>query len=83
MSLGGTNATSASITAFNNITGYTATGATGTTSTNLVFSTSPTITTPTISGNETHTGTGALFLADFSNATVLSRFPFKLAQQMV
>ena len=41
---GGTNATSASITAFNNITGYTASGATGTTSTNLVFSTSPTIT---------------------------------------
>lgn len=41
---GGTNATSAGITAFNNITGYTAAGATGTTSTNLVFSTSPTIT---------------------------------------
>jgi hypothetical protein len=45
---GGTNASSASITAFNNITGYTASGATGTTSTNLVFSTSPTLTTPTI-----------------------------------
>lgn len=45
---GGTNATSASITAFNNITGYTASGATGTTSTNLVFSTSPTLTTPTL-----------------------------------
>src|SRR3989338_10024376 len=43
---GGTGAASASITAFNNITGYTATGATGTTSTNLVFSTSPTLTTP-------------------------------------
>ncbi len=43
---GGTNATSASITAFNNITGYTAAGATGTTSTNLVFSTSPTLVTP-------------------------------------
>lgn len=50
---GGTNASSASITAFNNITGYTATGATGTTSTNLVFSTSPTITTPSITGNLT------------------------------
>ena len=50
VSLGGTNATSASITAFNNITGYTASGATGTTSTNLVFSTSPTITTPTLAG---------------------------------
>lgn len=74
---GGTNASSAGITAFNNITGYSATGATGTTSTNLVFSTSPTITTPTISGNETHTGAGALFLADFSNATVADRFSFQ------
>jgi hypothetical protein len=45
---GGTNASSASITAFNNITGYSAVGATGTTSTNLVFSVSPLITTPTI-----------------------------------
>lgn len=45
---GGTNASSASITAFNNITGYTAAGATGTTSTNLVFSTSPTFITPTL-----------------------------------
>lgn len=46
---GGTNASSASITAFNNITGYTASGATGTTSTNLVFSASPTFT-GTVSG---------------------------------
>ena len=38
---GGTNASSASITAFNNITGYSASGATGTTSTNLVFSADP------------------------------------------
>jgi hypothetical protein len=45
---GGTNASSAGITAFNNITGYTASGATGTTSTNLVFSTSPTLVTPTL-----------------------------------
>ena len=45
---GGTGASSASITAFNNITGYTASGATGTTSTDLVFSTSPTLTTPTL-----------------------------------
>jgi hypothetical protein len=74
---GGTATGTAGIGAFNNITGYTASGATGTTSTNLVFSTSPTITTPTISGNETHTGTGALFLADFSNATVASRFSFQ------
>ena len=45
---GGTNAVTASITSFNNITGYTASGATGTTSTNLVFSTTPTITTPVL-----------------------------------
>ena len=45
---GGTNATTASITSFNNITGYTSSGATGTTSTNLVFSTTPTITTPVL-----------------------------------
>lgn len=50
---GGTNASSPSITAFNNITGYTASGATGTTSTNLVFSTSPSITTPTFVGDAT------------------------------
>ena len=47
---GGTNATTASITSFNNITGYTASGATGATSTNLVFSTSPTFTTSMDSG---------------------------------
>lgn len=45
---GGTNASSASITAFNNITGYTASGATGTTSTNLVFSTSAVLVTPAL-----------------------------------
>ena len=50
---GGTNASSASITAFNNITGYSASGATGTTTTNLVFSTSPSITTPTLVGDAT------------------------------
>jgi hypothetical protein len=50
---GGTNASAASITAFNNITGYSASGATGTTSTNLVFSTSPSITTPTLVGDVT------------------------------
>ena len=50
---GGTNASVASITAFNNITGYSASGATGTTTTNLVFSTSPSITTPTLVGDVT------------------------------
>jgi hypothetical protein len=41
---GGTGASTASITSFNNITGYTASGTTGTTSSNLVFSASPTVT---------------------------------------
>jgi hypothetical protein len=50
---GGTNASTASITSFNNITGYTASGATGTTSTDLVFSGSPTIATPTITTSAT------------------------------
>ena len=50
---GGTNASTASITSFNNITGYLASGATGTTTTNLVFSTSPSITTPTLVGDAT------------------------------
>jgi hypothetical protein len=45
---GGTNCSSASITCFNNITGFTAGGTTGTTSTNLVFSTSPSLTTPAL-----------------------------------
>ena len=61
---GGTNATTASIISFNNITGYTASGATGTTSTNLVFSTSPTLTTPKATttigiGNATPSASGA------------------------
>ena len=61
---GGTGASSASITAFNNITGYTASGATGTTSTNLVFSTSATLTTPKATstigvGNATAAASGA------------------------
>lgn len=45
---GGTNVSSPSIVAFNNITGFTASGTTGTTSTNLVFSTSPTLVTPNL-----------------------------------
>ena len=45
---GGTASSSASITAFNNITGLSAGGTTGTTSTNLVFSTSPVLTTPNL-----------------------------------
>jgi len=45
---GGTGTGTAGITAFNNITGYTASGSQGTTSTAVVFSGSPTITTPTL-----------------------------------
>ena len=48
VSKGGTGGSVAGIGLFNNITGYTASGATGTTSTNLVFSTSPTLVTPDI-----------------------------------
>jgi hypothetical protein len=59
VALGGTNATSAGIASFNNITGYTASGATGTTSTNLVFSTSPTLTSPTITGGALNGTLGA------------------------
>ena len=49
---GGIGTGTAGIGAFNNITGYTATGATGTTSTNLVFSTNPTITNLVVNGYE-------------------------------
>lgn len=58
---GGTNASTASITAFNNITGYTASGATGTTSTNLVFSTSPSLTTPRVITSINDTNGNELF----------------------
>ena len=43
----------------------------------IVLATSPTITTPTTSGNITATGTGAFFLADFTNTTIASRFAFQ------
>lgn len=56
---GGTNASSASITAFNNITGFSAAGTTGTNSTNLVFSTSPTLVTPNLGTPTTLTLTNA------------------------
>tara|TARA_R110000868_G_scaffold61567_1_gene187080 strand:- start:707 stop:4294 length:3588 start_codon:yes stop_codon:yes gene_type:complete len=59
VALGGTNATSAGIASFNNITGYTAAGATGTTSTNLVFSTSPTLVTPILGTPQSATLTNA------------------------
>jgi collagen type VII alpha len=43
----------------------------------IVLATSPTITTPTTSGNVTATGSGARFLADFTNATITNRFAFQ------
>jgi hypothetical protein len=64
---GGTNASSASITSFNNITGYSASGATGTTTTNLVFSTSPTLVTPTL-------GAALATSIKFGSGTVLSSY---------
>jgi len=69
---GGTNATTASITSFNNITGYTATGATGTTSTNIVFSTSPTITTATLVTPNITTGLTLTGSAGTSGQALLS-----------
>lgn len=65
---GGTACTSASITCFNNITGFTASGTTGTTSTNLVFSTSPTIASLTVTG--AFTATGLVTNSDLVSPTV-------------
>ena len=62
---GGTNATSAGITAFNNITGYSATGASGTTSTKLVFSDTPVFSGITYMG--TATGQNSVFNAVVGN----------------
>lgn len=69
---GGTGATSASITSFNNITGYTASGATGTTSTNLVFSTSPSLTTPTLTTPTVTNYTETLYTATGSTSISLA-----------
>jgi hypothetical protein len=70
---GGTNASAAGIAAFNNITGYTASGATGTTSTNLVFSTSPTLVTPVL-GTPT-SGTLSNCTVDGTNAVGYLNIP--------
>src|SRR3984885_935747 len=80
---GGTAATSASITAFNNITGLSAASTTGTTSTNLVLSASPTFTgavvAPSVQPASDSTtayrifasnGTTAVVVLDTSNARV-------------
>ena len=75
---GGSNCSVASITCFNNITGFTAAGTTGTTSTNLVFSTSPTFVTPvlgaatatTINGMTLTTTTGTFTLTSGKTLSV-------------
>lgn len=77
VSRGGTGTGTAGIGAFNNITGYTATGATGLTSSNLVFSSSPTLTTPvlgaatatSINGLGITTTTGTLTVANGKTLT--------------
>jgi hypothetical protein len=71
VSRGGTGTGTAGITAFNNITGFTASGATGTTSTNLVFSGSPTIASPTLTGDSVSSGTmkSPLFFTARQSAT--------------
>ena len=71
VSRGGTGTGTAGIAAFNNITGYTASGATGTTSTNLVFSGSPTIASPTLTGDSVSSGTmkSPLFFTATQSAT--------------
>lgn len=74
VSRGGTGTGTAGITAFNNITGYTASGATGTTSTNLVFSTSPSITTPTLVGDVT-LSTGNLVIGTSGKGVDFSATP--------
>lgn len=68
---GGTGASTASITSFNNITGYSASGATGTTSTNLVFSAIPTFGTTIGVGGATAaaSGAGVTFPASASAST--------------
>ena len=79
---GGTGASTASITSFNNITGYTASGSTGTTSTNLVFSASPTFTgtlaaaaitastTLGVTGTSTLNGNAIISVTDNTNAAL-------------
>lgn len=65
---GGTNASSASITAFNNITGYGAIGATGNTSSSLVFSNSPVLVAPTL-GVATVTSINGIVLSNSNTPT--------------
>jgi hypothetical protein len=68
---GGTGGSSASITLFNNITGLSAAGTTGTTSTNLVFSTSPSLTTPSL-GAATATSINKVAISAVATAATLT-----------
>ena len=68
---GGTNCSSASITCFNNITGLSAAGTTGTTTTNLVFSTSPTLVTPTLGAALATSVNGTLIPTTAGDTTAL------------
>ncbi len=67
---GGTGTSSAGIGAFNNITGFSAAGSTGTTSTNLVFSTSPTLVTPTLGAATATSINKVAFTAPSASATI-------------
>jgi hypothetical protein len=81
---GGTGTGSAGIGAFNNITGFSAAGSTGTTSTNLVFSTSPTLTTPvlgvatatSLNGLTISTTTGTFTLTNAKTLSVSNTLTF-------
>ena len=70
---GGTNASTASITSFNNITGFTASGTTGTTSTKLVFDTTPTLVGDvTLSTGNLVIGTSGKGVTDSTGANTLN-----------
>ena len=69
---GGTNASSAGIGAFNNITGYTASGATGGTTSNLVFSYQPILDAP-FAENGIYAGAAAAGVLYLRNLSSLNR----------
>lgn len=65
---GGDNCSVASLTCFNNITGFTTASTTGTTSTNLVFSGTPTIANLVLTG--TPTGAGSIISINSTNCAL-------------
>lgn len=81
---GGTNCSSASITCFNNITGFSAAGTTGTTSTNLVFSASPSFTgTVTMPDSATWTSAGINSLTALGVGTAAPATGIRIANAWV